>query len=187
MQWNVLASTTSQWHPELLFLSCFFLRYPLVTSLITIMQMIARWRCRCPYRCGLSIFPSYYLSVCLSVHPLRLSVCLCIYILLSFWYYLCPPLCVRAFRFVPLQFLHSYYNRFYRFFIIGSRIFQPHLLKKALYACSFFRYDYLAPFLFLLFCWKYWLSFYDFGTRYAYFSCCLCMDFFSIIKKGFIW
>lgn len=114
----------------------FLLRYPLVTSLITIMQMIARWRCRCPYRCGLSIFPSYYLSVCLSVHPLRLSVCLCIYILLSFWYYLCPPLCVRAFRFVPLQFSHSYYNRFYRFFIIGSRIFQLHLLKKS-FICVF--------------------------------------------------
>lgn len=57
----------------------FFLRYPLVTSLITIMQMIARWRCRCPYRCGLSIFPSYYLSVCLSILYVCLSVCVFTY------------------------------------------------------------------------------------------------------------
>lgn len=163
----------------------FFLRYPLVTSHQSHNHNADDSAMKMPMPIPMWFVDlSILLPVCLSVHPLRLSVCLCIYILLSFWYYLCPPLCVRAFRFVPLQFSHSYYNRFYRFFIIGSRIFQPHLLKKALYACSFFRYDYLAPFLFLLFGWKYWLSFYDFGTRYAYFSCCLYLDFFSIIKKG---
>lgn len=152
MQWNVLASTTSQWHPEWLFLSCFF------SSLSTSHQSHNHNADDSAMKMPMPI-PMWFvdlsilLPVCLSVHPLRLSVCLCIYILLSFWYYLCPPLCVRAFRFVPLQFSHSYYNRFYRFFIIGSRIFLLHLLKKALYACSFFRYDYLAPFLFLLFGW----------------------------------